>query len=233
MDFYLIATPIGNLKDVSLRFLTTVSQLNYLVVEDTRQTAKLLQLLKAQFLQYQLWPKQLIRCDQHTERQIVDQVFSLLQKKQAVGLLTDAGMPNIADPGSYLVKQLSQQGVNIELLPGPSALTAAMSLCGFEAQMTLFIGFWPKKVKSILKTIEALYSSKQCKSLNLVFFESPLRVHKTCQLLAQTYNQAQFFLGRELTKKFQTLTWFKASEFDKQQIKPKGEYTVVVHLTML
>lgn len=233
MNFYLIATPIGNLQDVSLRFLTTVSELNYLLVEDTRQAAKLLQLLQVQFPQYQLWPKKLMRCDQHTERQVVDQVWSLLQKQQALGLLTDAGMPNIADPGSYLIKHLWQQGVNIELLPGPSALTAAMSLCGFEAQMTLFIGFWPKKAKSILNTLDVLYKSKTSKTINLIFFESPLRVQKTCQLLVQTFPQAQFFLGRELTKKFQTLTWFKASEFDKQQIKPKGEYTVVVHLTML
>lgn len=229
MDFFLIATPIGNLEDISIRSLKTISQLRFLAVEDTRQTAKLLQLLQVRFPQYRLWPKQLLRCDRYTERLLADRILALLKGKQSVGLLTDAGMPSVADPGNYLVRLLQKNGVNLQLLPGPSALTAALSLCGFEAEITLFIGFWPKKPNSILKTLRLIKSNRSGRDLNLVFFESPLRIHKTCQQLGQIFPKARFFLARELTKKFQTLYWFTALDLANQALEPKGEYTAVIN----
>lgn len=229
MVFYILASPIGNLKDISINFLETVSKINYLVSEDTRQTAKLLQLLQQDYPNYSLWPKHLLRSDQYSEHQVTEQILNLL-KNESVGLLTDAGMPAVSDPGAFLIKTVKDEGFALEILPGPSALTAAMSLCGYEACFTWFVGFWPKKSQSLLKSINKVIETNQKSSLNLVFFESPLRIHKTCHLLASKFPQAQFFIGRELTKKFQTLIWFQAKDIDKQVFKPKGEYSVVINL---
>ena len=162
MTFYILASPIGNLKDISINFLETVSKINYLATEDTRKTAKLLQLLQQNHPNYVLWPKHLLRSDKHTEHQVSEQILNLL-KNESVGLLTDAGMPAVSDPGAFLIKTVKDEGFAIEILPGASALTAAMSLCGYEAEFTWFVGFWPKKSQNLIKLVDKIFQTNHCR----------------------------------------------------------------------
>ena len=233
MKFYLLSSPIGHLDDVSLNFLQTVSGLNYLAVEDSRVSAKLLQLLQAKFPKYRLWPKELISVAKEKERRKSAQILDLLSQGTSVGYLSDAGTPAIADPGAYLVDQVRRSHYQIEAIPGPSALTLALSLCGFEADLTLFLGFFPKKPARTIALLKNLSVNNLAKSVNLVFFDSPLRIRKTTQLLFTHFPQAGLFLGRELTKKFEELLWFQKNSFNPEVLKTKGEYTAVFNLRMV
>jgi len=233
MKLFVIGTPLGRLDDVSNHFLEMVSQLEVLAVEDTRRAAQLLQLLQSKYPDLSLWPKKLMSYYREKERSASPEVLNILRQGQNVGLLSDAGMPGISDPGAYLVKAVREAGFKIEVVAGPSAPTIALSLCGFESALTVFVGFLPKSTSKLSKMINSLLESGYSKSLNLVFFESPYRITKTVAQLFKTFPQSQLFLGRELTKKFQELIWLDQSNFGKIVLSSKGEYTGVLNLKML
>jgi 16S rRNA (cytidine1402-2'-O)-methyltransferase len=232
-SLYILSAPIGCLEDVSIRFLQTVSNLKYLAVEDTRQTAKLLRLLQAKWQKYQLWPKILINLSKEKERTKTFSVIDLLKQNLSVGLLSDAGTPLIADPGAYLVEQVRKAGFLIEAIPGPSALTTALSLSGFESDLSIFMGFLPKKPDKKFTALLAAVNKKLARSVNIVFFESPQRIKKTVTMVFELFPNSQLFLGRELTKKHQELLWLEADKTDLESIKNKGEYTAVLKVRMV
>lgn len=213
---YIIATPIGNLEDITLRACRILREVDIIVAEDTRQTKKLLSHLALH--------KPLISLHKFSSDQSINHVLSLLQEGKNVAYVVDAGTPGISDPGAYLVQKALEAGISMVPIPGASALTTLLSVAGIPTDKFLFLGFLPRKKgrKTIFKTIAA-------SPYPVVFFESPHRIIKTLQELT---NLAEFYciVGRELTKKFEHIYRGTIPEVITQitQDKVKGEFTVIV-----
>jgi 16S rRNA (cytidine1402-2'-O)-methyltransferase len=222
---YIVATPIGNLKDLSLRALQILKEVDLILCEDTRVTKKLLEYykIKTPVLSYH----------QHTKLKKVNYILDLLKKGKNLALVSDAGTPGISDPGNKLAKRVIESlsdRVKIVPVPGPSAVTAAASISGFPMDKFLFLGFPPvkrKRRKFFKEVLESKYP--------VIFYESPYRVIKTLkelQLEAKTYNlEPEIVVCRELTKKFETI--YRGSIEDViekiKKDKIKGEFVVIVN----
>jgi len=223
-NLYIVATPIGNLEDISLRALRVLREVDLILCEDTRVTKKLLD-------RYQI-KKPLLSYHQHSKLQKLDYIISLLKEGKNLALVSDSGTPGVSDPGNKLVEKvvevLSDQ-VKIVPIPGPSALTCAASVSGFSMDKFLFFGFLPKKKKR-KEVLKEILRSKY----PVIFYESPHRIIKTLKELnleAETYNlEPKVVVCRELTKKFETIYRGKIEEviekIEKNQIK--GEFVVIV-----
>jgi 16S rRNA (cytidine1402-2'-O)-methyltransferase len=222
-NLYIVATPIGNLEDISLRALRILKEVDLILCEDTRITKKLLD-------RYQI-KKPLLSYHQHSKLQKIDYIISLLKEGKNLALVSDSGTPGVSDPGNKLVEKVIESlsdKVKIVPIPGPSALSCAASVSGFPMNKFLFLGFLPKKKKrkEILKEIlESKYP--------VIFYESPYRILKTLKELnleARAYNlEPEVVVCRELTKKFETIYRGKLKkvieEIEKGVIK--GEFVVI------
>jgi len=162
---FIVATPIGNLKDISLRALETLKEVDLIVCEDTRHTRKLLSHFDIH--------KPLERFDAHAKESKIKKLIQMLQDNKNIALVTDAGTPAISDPGSVLVQKATEQGIRIIPIPGPSAVTTALSISGFPSDRFTFLGFIPHK-KGRTKFIKNITETKH----TVVFFESPHRIKK-------------------------------------------------------
>ena len=228
--FYIVATPIGNLKDITLRALQILKSVDLILAEDTRRTQKLLNHfnIKTKTLSYH----------QHSKLKKVNYILKLLQQGKNLALVSDAGTPGISDPGNKLVKtvieSLSDQ-VKILVVPGASAVTAAASISGFPMDKFLFLGFPPAKRKR-KKFFEEVINSKY----PVIFYESPHRILKTLNELKLSYYHCysnlnttlQVVVCRELTKKFEIVyrgTIEEIIDKIKAENKVKGEFVVIVH----
>jgi len=223
-NLYIVATPIGNLEDISLRALRILKEVDLILCEDTRVTKKLLD-------RYQI-KKPLLSYHQHSKLQKIDYIISLLKEGKNLALVSDSGTPGVSDPGNKLVNEVMKwlsDRVKIIPIPGPSALTCAASVSGFPMDKFLFLGFLPKKKKrkEVLKEIlESKYP--------VIFYESPYRILKTLKELnleAKTYKlEPKLVVCRELTKKFETIYRGKIEEVIKKiESSPiKGEFVIVV-----
>jgi len=230
MTLYILGSPIGNLNDVSYRYLEVLSKLKYLVVEDTNKARKLLQLLQKRYPDQKLDNKELIAYYREVESKRITQILNLLKEGRLVGLLSEAGMPGISDPGNLLVDSVQRYGFSIEPVPGPSALTTALSLSGFSGKYCLFLGFIPKTQKDKRKLFQQIDHHNLAQSLNVVFFESPKRIRESVSICQDLWPKARLFLGNDLTKKNQSLVWSRLDKINLEQIKEKGEYTGVLYL---
>jgi 16S rRNA (cytidine1402-2'-O)-methyltransferase len=219
-NLYIVATPIGNLEDISLRALRILKEVDLILCEDTRITKKLLD-------RYQI-KKPLLSYHQHSKLQKIDYIISLLKEGKNLALVSDSGTPGVSDPGNKLVNEVVKwlsDRVKIVPIPGPSALTCAASISGFPMDRFLFLGFLPKKKKrkEILKEIlESKYP--------VIFYESPYRIIKTLKELGSMNKELEIVVARELTKKFETIYRGKIEEVIKKiEIGPiKGEFVIVV-----
>ncbi|MFH0739829.1 MAG: 16S rRNA (cytidine(1402)-2'-O)-methyltransferase [bacterium] len=224
---YVVGTPIGNLSDISQRVLDTLKSVDYILCEDTRVSQKMLTRFGIK--------KPMISYHQHSKLDKVDYILGLLQDGKNLALISDAGTPGISDPGSQLVgeviKSLSDK-VRIEPIPGPSALTAIASVCGFPMDKFLFLGFPPIKKKR-KQFFEEIINSKH----SVIFFESPYRIIKTLNELGFMVQESgiedktQIVVGRELTKKFETIYRGSLNEVIEAIKKSplKGEFVVAVN----
>jgi 16S rRNA (cytidine1402-2'-O)-methyltransferase len=224
-NLYIVATPIGNLEDITLRALRVLKEVDLILCEDTRVTKKLLD-------RYQI-KKPLLSYHQHSKLQKIDYIISLLKEGKNLALVSDSGTPGVSDPGNKLVEEvINRIGKKVKIIPipGPSALTCAASVSGFAMDKFLFLGFLPKKKKrkEILKEIlESKYP--------VIFYESPYRILKTLKELKEAMNSEQratnnIVVARELTKKFETIYRGKIEEVIKkiQEDKIRGEFVVIV-----
>jgi len=186
---YIVATPIGNLGDISSRALSTLKEVDIILTEDTRVTAKLL-------VHYGI-SNSVLSYHQHTGDNKKSEILGYILSGKNVALVTDAGTPGVSDPGNELIAFLVGHEPEIEIvpIPGASSVTAALSICGFNVSKFTFLGFFPKKGKNnFISTI---------KNLNhpVVFFESPYRIAKLIDLLIiEVWGQRKIFVGQELTK---------------------------------
>jgi len=217
---YIVATPIGNLEDLTFRALRILSEVDLILSEDTRVTKKLLDhyQIKTPTLSYH----------QHSKLQKTEYIIGLLKEGKNLAMVSDAGTPGISDPGNKLV-ELVIKGLGDEVkvipVPGPSAVTVAASISGLPMDKFLFLGFPPVKKKRN-KFFEEIANSK----LPVVFYESPYRIIKTLTELSNVNKDLSVAVCRELTKKFETIYRGKIDkvikEIEKGEIK--GEFVVVV-----
>lgn len=191
---YIIATPIGNLKDITLRVVDTLGKLDVLLCEDTRKTGFLLSELKIKK------KPRLVPFYDEVEAQKIPEIIKMLQDNLEVGLVTDAGTPLLSDPGWLLVKKCRELGISYTALPGACAAINAVVLSGLPIQRFSFLGFMPKKEGDIKKILEKYKNFEGAK----VLYESPLRVQKTFNLIKEVCGEnTEIRVIREMTKKFE------------------------------
>ena len=218
---YVVATPIGNLRDITLRALGVLDACTTLACEDTRRARRLL-------AHYDLRPskKQLVRYDDHADEALRAKLCATIEQGEPVALLSDSGTPTLADPGMKLVRRCREQGLPVFAIPGASAFTAALSASGLPSDRVLFLGFLPRKNAQKERLLQSL---ADCEA-TLVFFESPHRLPSTLALLARCLPQRQACVFREMTKLFESFYTGScedlASMLDEK--KPRGEYTLLV-----
>ncbi len=219
---FILATPIGNLEDISQRALRILREVDFVVAEDTRVTKKLLSHFQIE--------KPLISCHHHSSQKEVEKILSLLREGKNIALTTDAGTPGISDPGGKLVGEVLKVlngEVEIIPIPGPNAAVTALSISGFSADRFLFLGFSPHK-----KGRKTFFQEVADSEYTVVFYESPHRITKTLKEMSEheELKNRQLVIAREMTKKFETIYRGIGSEilgkFEKEIAR--GELTVVV-----
>jgi len=227
--FYIVATPIGNLEDLTFRALRILQEVDLILSEDTRITKKLLDhyKIKTPTSSYH----------QYTKLQKIEYIVNLLKKGKNLALVSDAGVPGISDPGNLLINEIIKKlktEVKIIPIPGPSALTTAASISGFPMDKFLFLGFPPSKRKR-KKFFKEVLNSKY----SIIFYESPYRILKTLQeLKLETENyhlEPEIVVCRELTKKFEIIYRGKIKEILNQleKNKIKGEFIIIIPKIMI
>ena len=218
---YVVATPIGNLDDISPRAGRVLAQAKVIAAEDTRHSARLLQHLGVS--------TELLACHDHNERAVADVLIARLLRGDDIALISDAGTPLLNDPGYRLVSQAHAHGIEVIAIPGPSAITAALSVCGLPVNRFAFEGFLPEKKAARLAQLQQLAREER----TLVFFETPHRIEGALQDLVTAFgSERRATIARELTKRFETvrrdtlgglLEWIRA---DAEQLH--GEFVIVV-----
>ena len=221
-----MATPIGNLEDISYRAVRILSEVDFIIAEDTRTTIKLLN-------HYNI-NKKLISCHKFNEKARLEQIIDKLQSGEKAALVTDAGTPCISDPGYILVRQSADLNIPVAAIPGPSSVIAALSVSGFELNSFAFYGFLPKEPSKIKKLLEKIKEDLQHAA---VFFESPNRIIKTLEIISKLYVDANVCLCNDISKKFEKI--YRGSvdsvliELNENPDYNKGEYTLVLQKNIL
>ena len=215
---YLVATPVGNLEDITARALRTLKECDVVAAEDTRRTGQL--------LSYFGISKPMLSYFQFNEAKRSEQILERLSRGERVALVTDAGSPGISDPGERVVKAAIAGGFRVESVPGPCALIAGLTASGLETDEFHFVGFLPFKSGQRRKKLEGL---KQC-SGTLVLYESPHRIEKLLGELKELFPGRRVVLARELTKKFEEYLRGSAADLlERLQSRAiKGEFVVIV-----
>ncbi|MFH1561672.1 MAG: 16S rRNA (cytidine(1402)-2'-O)-methyltransferase [Patescibacteria group bacterium] len=222
---YLVSTPIGNLKDISQRAKEVLSQVDWILAEDSRQTARLLQQLAI------VSPK-IIPHYQGKEEESLPRVIELLESGQNLALVSSAGTPLVSDPGYQLVKRVTDQGIAVVPIPGPSALLSALVASGLPTDSFLFLGFLPKKPGKRQKLLVRAIAQKDLFS-TVIFYESPQRILKTLKEIEEIAADLKLVVGREMTKKFEEFIRGSVTQVLSELGKRaniKGELTVVLSL---
>lgn len=214
---YVCGTPIGNLEDASPRLVRLLGEVDVVAAEDTRVTRHLL-------ARFDLHPPQLVSFREDNQEAAGPQLLERLRAGARVALVTDAGMPGVSDPGPWLVQRAREEGIAIEVVPGPAAPLAALLASGFDCRRFVFEGFLPRKHRA-----DRLAMLRQ-EARPVVLFEAPHRLLETLEDLHGAVPQRRICCARELTKKFEEvrvdlaaghLEWFRAHE-------PRGEFTLVI-----
>ncbi len=215
---YLVPTPIGNLKDITLRSLEVLENADVIAAEDTRQTIKLLNHFNIK--------KTLISYHMHNEQGKSDEILNRLREGENIALVSDAGMPGISDPGSVIVKKCIEEGLDFEVLPGATAFATALIYSGLDSSAFTFRGFIPRDTKSRKIVVEELKNQKE----TLIFYEAPHRLLSTLTFLLDSFGDRNIAACRELTKIHEEIVRGKVSEvIEHFKINsPRGEFVLVL-----
>jgi 16S rRNA (cytidine1402-2'-O)-methyltransferase len=213
---YVVATPIGNLEDVTLRALRILREVSVIAAEDTRRTARLLQHYSISTPTTSL--------HQHNEGLRGPVLLSRLQAGESIALVSDAGTPVVSDPGTSLVASAHAAGIRVEPIPGPSAVVAALSASGLPAEEFTFLGFPPARGKARKEWFEALAGENRTS----IVYEAPHRVRQTLADLLAALGDRQVAIGRELTKSHEEMVVRPISMHLEVLDEPRGEFTLIV-----
>lgn len=218
--FYIIGTPIGNLGDITLRQLEVLREVDFICAEDTRVTLKLLN-------RYDI-KNHLISFHEHSLKSDAQRIIDRLLSGENGGIVTDAGMPCISDPGEVLVQMCAENGVDVRVVPGPSAVVSAVALAGFPARRFTFEGFLPVPKKERAQRLDLLKNETAA----MVFYEAPHKLKNTLADLANAFgNDRKIAICRELTKVHEEtlhMTLGQAQEYYSEH-EPRGEFVLVIH----
>ena len=212
---YLVSTPLGNLKDITLRAIEVLQQSDYILCEDTRVSKNLLE-------KYQIKSK-LISNHKFNEIKNLSKIINLLKNDKIISMISDAGTPGISDPGAVLVNECLKENIDVIPLPGPSAVTTAMSISGF-GEKYLFYGFFPEKEKDLKNSLKFLSELNVC----LVFFISPRKINKVIPHIREYFVGRKILICREISKYYEEYIRCLVNDLSIFDKEPKGELTIVI-----
>ena len=212
---YCVSTPIGNMGDLSLRALETLKNSELILCEDTRVSKKLLDKYKI--------TKKLISNHKFNEKKNIKKIMQFLLEKKIISLISDAGTPAISDPGRILVQECIKNNINIYPIPGPSAVTSAVSISGFSDKY-FFCGFLPEK-KGEINNLFVKLSKMNC---SIVFFISPKKIKKITNILAEYFIDRDILICREMTKFYEQYIRSSIKNLSNIDFSEKGEATIVI-----
>ncbi len=216
----IVATPIGNLADITLRAIETLKSVDAILCEDTRVTSKLL-------ARYEI-RKPLVACHEHTDERRLAQIIERLRAGENLAFVSDAGTPGLSDPGNRLVELALAADIPVVPIPGVSALGAIVSVAGIDMREFVFLGFPPHK-----KGRQTFFRSVAASEMPVVYYESPHRVMKNLKMLAEYAPDMRSVIGRELTKMFEEIIRGTIEEatayFASHPEKIKGEFVIIAY----
>lgn len=212
---YIIPTPIGNLKDITLRALEVLKEVDGIVCEDTRRTGLLLK-------HYQI-EKPLLILNDFNEAKQINHILGKLKEGANIALVSDAGTPLISDPGYKLIRECIAQNIKIDSLPGPSSVITALTLSGLPPDRFIFVGYPPEKTGHRTKWLENLKKI----DATIICFVAPHKLLRTLEDMKGVYGDIEITLAHELTKIYQSVDSKKISDFQNKLKSPKGEYILL------
>ncbi len=214
---YIVATPIGNLGDITLRAIETLREVDYIVSEDTRKTGLLLKHFEIH--------KPQISHHEHNERRVAPQIVRLLEEGKSVAVVTCAGTPAISDPGFVIVREAIEAGLPVTAIPGPTALITALVLSGLPVHSFTYRGFSPHKSGQRRRFLEADKNSPY----TLIYYESPFRIQRLLKDALEVFGDRPAAVAKELTKIHESVRRGRLSDLlAGTEESPKGEYVLVV-----
>lgn len=219
---YIVATPIGNLKDMTIRAIEILRSVDFVVCEDTRIFGKLAH-------QYQITAEMLAMND-FNEVTRIPQILAILASGKNVALVSDSGTPLVSDPGYKLVREAIAKGVRVESIPGPSSVIAALTVSGLAPDKFTFVGYLPKKNGQRLELLRKLAEIRGILRSTYILFESPYRLFRTLESIREVFGDVEVVICRELTKLHEEVRREKVSDsidhFPK--VSPKGEFVLLI-----
>ncbi|MDD3224769.1 MAG: 16S rRNA (cytidine(1402)-2'-O)-methyltransferase [Clostridium sp.] len=215
---YLVGTPIGNLKDITIRALDTIKECDIVAAEDTRHTIKLLNYYKVK--------KPLISYHKFNENDKSIDIIEQIRAGKKIALVTDAGMPGISDPGSVIVKKCAENNIDFEIIPGPTALVTALVYSGINTDKFVFRGFLARENKKRTETIEEIKNYTD----TIILYEAPHRLKGTLSFLFENLGDRNIAVCKELTKMHEEIKRFRLSETLEyyKDLDIKGEYVLII-----
>ncbi len=212
---YVVSTPIGNLKDITLRAIEILKQSEYILCEDTRVSKNLLE-------KYNIKSK-LISNHKFNEKKNINKIIEILQSKTIVSIISDAGTPGISDPGRIIINECIKNNIDVYPVPGASAVTAAVSISGFSEKY-YFYGFFPQKNKDLKEDFKTL-SNLNC---SIVFFVSPQKINKAIGFIKNFFSDRKILICREISKFYEEHIRTNVVQLELFDKLPKGELTIVL-----
>ena len=212
---YVVSTPIGNLKDITLRAIEILKQSEFILCEDTRVSKNLLE-------KYNIKSK-LISNHKFNEKKNINKIIEILQSKTIVSIISDAGTPGISDPGRIIVNECIKNNIDVYPVPGASAVTAAVSISGFSEKY-YFYGFFPQKNKDLKEDFKIL-SNLNC---SIVFFISPQKINKSIGFIKNFFSDRKILICREISKFYEEHIRTNVAQLELFDKLPKGELTIVL-----
>lgn len=218
---FIVATPIGNLKDITLRSLETLQSVDEIICEDSRRTSQLLS-------QYQI-KKPLLILNDFNEARVFPQIIEKLKSGNNLALVSDAGTPLISDPGYKLVRECIKENISVDSLPGPVSPIVALTLSGLPPDKFMFLGYLPEKPgqrENMLKNIEAIY---KLQPVTFIAFIAPHKIIKTIEQMKDIYGYIELSMAKELTKIYQSVETKQVSKWlsEFKNKTPKGEWIML------
>lgn len=216
---YIVATPLGNLKDITLRAIDVLTQVDWIFAEDSRETMKLMELSGIKVA-----GKHVQSFAAHNMRESAEKAIQILREGKEVAMVSDRGTPAISDPGALLVRRAREEGFPVFPIPGASSVTALLSVTGWDTDRFLFVGFLPTTDGERREVYEQIAGT----GLPACFFESPKRVRRTAEELKARFPHGKLFWGREMTKAFEEYREVRLRNLSIEELSEKGEYALVL-----